>query len=807
MNPIYRFALTNFTTELLDRGASDVELEKRIDETTGQTVTAYDHNTSGYMDVSGYAMLVVNESNWDIAFYDSEKVFISVGSNDGNTIFIPATAKYFRISVIDTRWNNLSVIGQTMVYPIYSSDLSKDYELQTGEQFFRAKLSGKLKFSNDDYAKIKNAVFDTEFELAIIISYDAGQTWESYWRGSFWKTDCEFDGESGTVSVTPIVKDQYTDVLAGMDKEYNLIDLTPEITTIRAEKRPLIQLYVPGDSVITCLLAGMVWEQEVEPESDENVLSQTGDYKPNFVLAATRNIALITQTGTPVLPDVMTSENFDAENPFTKDGYTIGYTVYQSMYLYFVKRNSDNTTLWYANRTVLLDEITMDAAGGEATGTVTVRFSVIKVYSRMLLNSLRYDGNNTYRIGTEDIGGSNRNYTSLYPYRSTDSIAFSERLTETPTKYGLYEPNVYYEKPYSLWNNPFWPVSKSQWGRVSIWYTFSNADYTAEEKGRVTIFMEYCYPIFSVISVLLAQFAQGITHLGTTDYSAFLYGVNPLDNTNNRLFITPKSNLINSGFDEPAQKATITLRDVLNMLRDCYRCYWFIDGQGRFRIEHISWFMRGGSYLNNPTVGIDLTTQIVTRNGKPWAFGRDQYKFDKPEMAARYQFNWMDRVTTPFDGFPIDILSKYVNPDNIEQINVSKFTSDFDYILLNPDAISKDGFGLLAAQNIYDEYRLPFRTFTIDNGYYLLQNAYASFMWLQNYYAYDMPAPSYEINGEQKTATGTKRLKKQTLKFPALVDPDLYKLVKTNIGDGQIENFSINLSSRNATATLKYDTE
>ena len=68
---------------------------------------------------------------------------------------------------------------------------------------------------------------------------------------------------------------------------------------------------------------------------------------------------------------------------------------------------------------------------------------------------------------------------------------------------------------------------------------------------------------------------------------------------------------------------------------------------------------------------MDLTAQIVTRNGKPWAYARNQYQFDKPEMAARYQFGWMDDVTDLFDGFPIDILSKYVNPDNIEQIDVS----------------------------------------------------------------------------------------------------------------------------------------
>ena len=165
------------------------------------------------------------------------------------------------------------------------------------------------------------------------------------------------------------------------------------------------------------------------------------------------------------------------------------------------------------------------------------------------------------------------------------------------------------------------------------------------------------------------------------------------------LFIVPKSNIITAGYDQPAQKAPVTLKRILDMLRDCFRCYWFVDDQNRFRIEHISFFRNGGTYeQGDPNIGRDLTVEQVTRNGKKWAFGTSQFQFDKPEMAARYQFGWMDDVTQLFDGNPIDIVSKYVNPDNIEQIDVSQFTSDVDYILLNPGEISKDGFVLLSAK-------------------------------------------------------------------------------------------------------------
>ena len=102
---------------------------------------------------------------------------------------------------------------------------------------------------------------------------------------------------------------------------------------------------------------------------------------------------------------------------------------------------------------------------------------------------------------------------------------------------------------------------------------------------------------------------------------------------------------------------------------------------------------------------------------------------------------------------------------------------------------------------------LPYYNYRINESDHYLQNAYVAFCFLQQYYAFDMPAPLYSINGEQEQAQGIKKLKNQTLRFPVLNDPDMVQLVKTNLGNGTIEKLSVNLSSRNANATLKYDTE
>ena len=225
-------------------------------------------------------------------------------------------------------------------------------------------------------------------------------------------------------------------------------------------------------------------------------------------------------------------------------------------------------------------------------------------------------------------------------------------------------------------------------------------DENLEVAGRKTYTLRDAYPVGSVIKTLLNQFAPGINHEETAEYSQFLYGGNnPVAYGQNfRLFVTQKSNILVGDYQQPAQKAQTTLQQFTNMLRDCFRCFWYID-DGKFKIEHISWFRNGGSYSGNPVIGMDLTQLENIRNGKKWAFATSEYSFDKVDMPERFQFKWMDDVTQGFEGVPMQVISKYVTAGKIEDVNVSNYTSDVDMMMLNPGEMSNDGFGLFAAVN------------------------------------------------------------------------------------------------------------
>lgn len=793
-------------------------------------------------------------------------------------------------------------------FPVYKDDLAIDYALEQNQEFYRGKLSGKLTFQKDDYLFIRSKAFDTQFDVVISISYNAGQTWAVYWSGQFWKTDCQFDEDNQTAIVTPNVNDRYNAVLAGMEKEYNLIDLVPVIEPVKLDKRPMIQVYVPGQTVIGCFLSGMWWEQECEAVTDESALENTYHFAKN----KTARIVEVTQQGTPVIPELFFGDTYTGVG--TTD-YVKGAYKFQHVYAsssggaaeyFYIKRVSDDQIMWWVAfvnqmpKTYPIELTLQPYEGSGATGDIKLYIHDTSVFARYVTDVEQALGLNTYLIPDDDIVENNRNYHYVFGYYFPNTIWISDYLTTTPTKWGIYQPGLYYDAgiPASVGYGDAYPIARAAWSRISFWFVFDVFDWITEQYWRKEYTLKDAFPIWSVISVLLAKVAPGITHDGTTDYSQFLYGQNLIGITQT-LLITPKSNLVTAGYDQPAQKAPITLKRVTDMLRDCFRCYWFIDEQNRFRVEHISYFMRGGTYTGQPVVGIDLTQQIVTRNGKPWAYARNQYEFDKPEMAARYQFGWMDDVTELFDGYPIDIISKYVNPDNIEQIDVSQFTSDVDYILLNPGEISKDGFVLLSAKNqiqtsqgyatagsafadiidvdiepntdviitvtgtgittsnqfavaingvasgsvtagtprtINVDYKitsirigrgassvigsgtvttrleiaqlaLPYQNIVIHYTDHILQNAWVSFMFLQLYYLFDMPAWDIEINGVQQWVRGIKKLKTQTIKFPVLTEPDMFNLIKTGLGNGTIQKMSVNLSSRNANTTLKYDTE
>lgn len=707
------------------------------------------------------------------------------------------------------------------VNPNYKNDLSKEYELESSQQFFRAKLSGKLSFVRDDFDWLDAQDFSTEFILLLEESLDGGKTWTEYYKGKFMKTDCTWDVDNKKCEVQPDIYDQYNDVIAGLDKEYNIIPLAPEMTSLTIMKRPLIQVYIPGDDVVSCFLGGIYWEQEVTEAVDD-----TEQLRTKYYFEQASRLIEVQVTGVSGAPstynglyvgklvDADVSTGIQYQGNFYAQGKT-AYIHYEHWtgpggggnFYYFYDKLDGNLLYFLKDNSIIgTKTITVPNNNGAAAGSLSFDIKYYQVWMRYLVDVDTLSGLTTYNIPTEDILSDNRNYKKCIGY-AFDLAQISNRFSTETTEYGLTSNGDYYAPPYTIYGDKFYPISRSSWVNASIWFAFYTFDWLVEESGRKAFVLKDAYKLSSVINVLLQQFST-VTHEATSECSQFLYGSsNPISYQRFTLLLTQKSNVLHGEYDQPAQKAETTLGTILNALRDIYRCYWYIE-DGKLKIEHISFFRNGGTYGSTPGIGTDLTKLNNVTNGKEWGYLTSTYDFDKADMPERYQFAWMDDVTEAFAGYPIEIRSKYVTAGKIEEINISSITTDVDYMLLNPSAISEDGFALFAAVLSGGKYQLPFVERNINGADLRLQNGYLTWITLlPNYYVYDLPAKQITINNEEMQVSQTSRKKKQKLKFPSIEDIDTTKLIKTYLGNGQIEKITVNLSSRINEVTLKYDTE
>lgn len=716
MNPIYKFNL----------GTNENVFNRYLEDTRiGVFMTSVDFrddvrlNTSGKIPVNPGDVMFINIV-YTLCFFNVNDSRIYYTSNKNDLFVIaPANAVYMRVCVWATDWYDLEVNKLTACNPTYKDDLAKEYELETNQRFYRAKLSGKISFIRDDFEYIRNKAFETEFMVYLQQSDDLGKTWIEEFKGKFFKTDCTINEDDKKISVQLDPLDEYNDVLAGLEKEYNLIDLAPVIDRLLVQKRPLIQVYIPGDSIVSCFLGGTFWEQDAEPTTDRNKLTNRADMGGyNFALCNMLKEMTVTMgSGTPtdiagLYTGKMTLQS--GTNNFTGTLASSTATAYEitvameyqppffGIVVCRIVRKSDGQQMFEYATSVggsgVWDNLTftMNAVNGSgATGTASVSMATYNIYARYLLDVEQIRGLNTYEITGDDIVDYNRNYRRTIGYAI--NIAYiSRNASTTPTQWGRMDNGQYFAPPYSIWGQKYFPIARSTWRNASIWFGFAFGDEYLERDGRKTYTLRDAFPVSSVLSVLLKQFSN-VTHEATEEYSQFFYGAsNPISAQTFRLYVTQKSNLLVGDYQQPTQKAPTTLQQFTNMLRDTYQCYWYIEG-GKFKIEHISWFKNGGSYYGGRVVGTDLTTIENVRNAKKWGFATSEYSFDKVDLAERYQFNWMDDVTEAFDGYPIEVISKYVTPGKIEEISIGNFTSDVDMMMLAPATMSNDGFALFAA--------------------------------------------------------------------------------------------------------------
>lgn len=711
------------------------------------------------------------------------------------------------------------------VRPHYK-ELNKKYAKESGQEFFRISLDGKINLFGSDYEIISQSSIEDQLIFIVDKYNNTSKKWVEYYRGEFSKTDCKFDHDKKKCELKTTAVDGYTEVMNKYENTYDLIKLAPEISKINLHKRSLMQVYISGANSISNFFGGIYWEDDVN-EAIDDYDTLVNKYYFSYIKAG--NEFYVRGAGISDVNGVYAGTN----------GYWScwnGYTCYMGTdtpmtkaYIY-IKRNSDGAVLYQSVKQWMFTNAGNCYIGRENIEMVNVsnpsdKFTIespflYHIYQRLLCDvdtvSDSEGVKNTYNLPSDDFVTDNRNYKKCIGLTGGLFFCTSRTVTE-PTKYGLNDYGEYFTNefiPASAGIGRPLPISKNSWANASLWYVYDSYYEYFEERLRKQYTLKDSYSIGAAIKAILKKIDPNITHEPTSEYSQFLYGSsNPLGMERFYVYITQKTNILKGDYDRPAQKAEASLEELMKMLRDCFRCYWYIE-DNKFKIEHIYFFMNGGSYSGKSNYQLDFTKLTDQFNKKLSSYFQSEIEYDKSDLNQRYEFAWMDDVTDLFGGNTIDVKSNYIQKDKTEEINIGQFSSDVDYMLFNPSNFSEDGFALLCPVKNGSTLELPIITVNglVDENKDIYtavaQNWYASWIYLQNFYLWDMPAYSIESNVlNYLYARDIKKCMKHTIEFPTEEDLDELELIKTAFGNGKIDEISISLDTRMAKVNLLYRTE
>lgn len=510
--------------------------------------------------------------------------------------------------------------------------------------------------------------------------------------------------------------------------------------------------------------------------------------------------------------------------------------LYHSQNYYYILND-----YWYIGQSVKV-QMNRDDGSGPSTfilGDDNNNVITYSVFARMIcdVDSFIFNGTkiDTYDYPYDDFIIDKANYKKCIGIvGSVIKLYQSSKTVNYPTKFGINDFNDTYftsniDEAFigdNAFNRPM-PVSRSTWANSSIWAIFNKDIIQVLDNACLKKYtIKDAYRLSDVIRAILNKIDTSIYHENDYKYSTFLYGTdttvpdNNISLVNKEIFIIPKSNVLKGNYDQAAQKAEITMKQIMDMLKYCFKAYWYVDDFSRLIIEHIRYFNNSGSYTSSPIVSSMLNLNDKF-NKKNTLYSQTEISYNKSDLQSRFEFKWMDDSSDIFEGPTIDVKSTYVQQDKTETITPENFSSDIDLMLLSPDKFSSDGFALVVASKYYSgnnvNYEVPITLVNslVDEEYKYpydnyVQNYFASWTFLEKYYMYDMPAKNIEYNMLLKNSLVVKniyRSMQHDIEFNNNLgyELNLKNLYKTEIGNGKIEEIAFNIDTNLMSASLVYE--
>lgn len=800
-----------------------------------------------------------------ILFYTADKAYIGYNmlSDVCNICFrVPEEAAFFSVFV-NQEYQDAATLVASSAKPlfIYASQkitpnykrLTKKYSQEEDAVFFREKLEGSITLKGQDYDLLKNATLSDRFIL--LIERDASL----YYKGFFGITDCMVNRSYRAITLqktTP--SDGYIKVLEGLDKTFDLLKLAPAITSVRLFKRPVIQLYLAGAPTVTNYISGTYWEQEVsELILDSNALINTyhfsnvktyyelymkgpyilpGDYS-TIILESDPQIVV---SDIPALGGTLTVGQVLWEYKVSNkeiwrlkvsyiEGY-IGFKAVLGLYDdtdedYGILLESEESSfnmpdkvyslfnfLRYWQDTSSINYPKFYELGGRYIGEALI-FSQ-NIYRRILVDkSIKSVEDSTgvkdtYEIANTDFAVVGQNYNRVIGLPG--GLYFASSATqEEPTRYGVNSVGEYFidtfipESQGDISKQRLIPISRTGWSNVSIWTTLTDlysdaAGDSLLQKASKSYILTHAYSLENVLRALLKEIDPSID---TSVIASTFFSDYPA-----RIFLAPKSNVLKAEYDQPAQKAEITLKQLFNMIATCFNCYWRINSQNQLELEQKNDFYTQTVEPDWPGAGQDQF------NKKPVLYGQMEQTYDLSGLYSRLELSWSEGSTELFGPLYIDAIGEYAQGSEVKKLDPGNFAADIDYMLANPAAFSEEGFALIGAtkvDNVWQVavYETEYYTESLKQFKASVQNHYMSWPYLfRSNYLTECPTPvlSYPLNYSKKIyAFGLTPVARQSIVFPSYSDPNMEHLIKTELGTARPISSEIDIDTRQCKLELE----
>ena len=710
-----------------------------------------------------------------------------------------------------------------ITYPVVGDGQQYEITLEPGHVFYRKKLTGdQLVFCNSNYEAIYSRPATTKFTINISLLNPFG-IYETDFVGVFYRRDCDFDDDAKQVSVQPEPLDQYKLILEGMDKEYNIPELGIPTVEVDYWVQPIFQLYSvvggQGSSKIINIYGGLNYESEVPNPVGPILDPLIDDYK----FGALGNLLVL---GGPVFDPVVPTEYINEPGVFfpeqkfiSKDGtHRIEYNTGTG---YFnLKEISSGSTLYeYPPPGSLVNGQFTSLTSGAILSSNIAFF-----YGRLLTANTSVNGDPTEALPEEDILPRSNVYAYSLPLGVTgfgesivgtiweDVMVASFNNSEDPDKYGkvaddsLYFVGNYFNTPTT--GEVYYPILNSLWTNSSFWFKYTDDVKFIEEGGAKSVTVKNAYRLFDVLSAMITQLDPTISVPQEASNSDFFFGdSNPIRQAGLTPIIIPKSNVILGDYNYPATRAPLKLQEVSDLLYGFHKCKWYIDALELY-VEHEEYFNRGGSYTTN-VIGVDLTTLVEPKTSLPWSYKTAKWKYAKQKLPGQIRFAWMEPTAQPFDGHPIDMLDEQADKANIQDINLSRFSADLNFMQLFPEKVSLDGFAFVEAELVSERYTVPIVSMEYGaTPNYKVQNGYASLIYAhETYWKYLLPTSAVNVNLAVDTALSVIRPRVQEIEIPSdlLQGVNLMQLIRNTLGDGKIQKVVDNTDGTGTKVTIEHN--